>query len=176
MVRRMWQPGLGPASSWSRAAGELDKQSTLMLRPRVEQDRSWGDLPRALDSPNAPSSGMEDARGWPLPALWCSLDSAGIDAGTTTRPVRGGFRISGNGASSGQFRALPMRPIWRGVAIDTSVFALGWAVAIPVFVAARAWIRCRRGLCPRCAYAILAAPSAVCPECGWTRQTPLPRR
>jgi len=168
MVRLMWQPGIG-GPGWPQAKATLEKEATLQLRPRVEQDRSWGNLPSALLPGAAPSSGMEDARGWPLPALWCSLDAAAIDAGNPARPVVGGFRLSRNGTTSGEFRALPLMPIWRGLLVDTAAFAVACAVALAGFRLIRALLRRLRNRCPRCAYMLGPAFTAGCPECGWNK-------
>src|ERR1041384_4640400 len=146
MIRLMWQPGYGGAG-WPLARTVLLKEATLQLRPKVIQDRSWGNLPGALLPGAPPSSGMEDARGWPFPALWCSLDAPGIDARTTTRPVTGGLRVSGNAATSADFRALPLMPAWRGLLLDIAVFTLAWAVAIPAFRLCRALLRKARHRC-----------------------------
>jgi hypothetical protein len=168
MVRLMWQPGIG-GPGWPLAKAALEKDAALQLRPHVEQDRSWGNLPAALLPGAAPSSGMEDARGWPLRALWCSLDAAAIDAGNPARPVVGGFRLSRNGVSSADFRALPLMPIWRGLLVDTAFFTGAWAAAIPAFRLARAGLRRFRHRCPRCAYVLGTAFDSGCPECGWNK-------
>jgi hypothetical protein len=166
MIRLMWQPGIH-GTGWPVAKGELRKESTIQLRPRVTQDRSWGNLPAALLPGALPSSGMEDARGWPLPALWCSLDPAAIDGASGTPPVIGGFRLSRPGTSTAQFRALPLMLIWRNFVLDSAAFAAAWCLAVGVFVLLRARWRRARDLCPRCAYSLTGNGVHRCPECGW---------
>jgi hypothetical protein len=65
------------------------------------------------------------------------------------------------------WRALPLRPIWPGFAINTMFYA---AILWLLFAAlhpggfVRRRIRARRGQCPACAYPVGA--SNVCTECG----------
>ncbi|TVQ58055.1 MAG: hypothetical protein EA377_00400 [Phycisphaerales bacterium] len=59
---------------------------------------------------------------------------------------------------------LPLRPIFPGFAINTLFYALLlWLLLFAPF-AARRMIRCRRGLCAKCAYPVGVSP--VCTECG----------
>ena len=73
-------------------------------------------------------------------------------------------------AGGESFRALPLMPIWRGLAADTAIHAGAWLVAIPVFIRIRAVIRGHRGLCPACAYDLQHRHTDGCPECGWNRR------
>ncbi len=60
--------------------------------------------------------------------------------------------------------ALPLLPILPGFLINTVFYAgILWLVIPGPFVLRR-FLRVRRGLCPKCAYAI--GESAVCTECG----------
>ncbi|MCI0365950.1 MAG: hypothetical protein L0Y44_13855 [Phycisphaerales bacterium] len=60
-------------------------------------------------------------------------------------------------------------PIWRGLAINTILYAaMLWLLfAGPGFVRRR--VRIKRGLCPACAYPV--GESATCTECGHTFET-----
>ena len=62
-------------------------------------------------------------------------------------------------------RALPLRPIWPGFAINTiSYVAILWLLfAFPG--ALRRFIRRKRGYCTRCGYDLRINPGR-CPECG----------
>ncbi len=66
-------------------------------------------------------------------------------------------------------RAIPTYPIWRGLLIDTLIYAslslTLLVVAIPVRRQWRTW----RGRCPMCNYNLRADFDAGCPECGWRR-------
>lgn len=60
--------------------------------------------------------------------------------------------------------ALPYRPIWPGLAADTSVYAVLYLVFRAGLLALRGVIRRSRGLCPDCAYPL--GEYDRCPECG----------
>ena len=61
-------------------------------------------------------------------------------------------------------KALPLRPILPGFAINTLFYAaIVWLVFAGPF-ALRRWRRIKRGLCPACAYPVGA--SDTCTECG----------
>ena len=69
-------------------------------------------------------------------------------------------------------RALPVRPIWEGLALNTALYALLWG---PVFAAMGMAQRYRpycRGLCPNCRYNRKADYSQPCPECGHGMEHP----
>lgn len=169
MIRRVWVTG-PPMSPRPAGWASLAKDAATQLGYRPLADRSWGDLPRELAREGAsPGSGMDDARGWPWPALWCALDAAGIDGGTTTHPVSGGFRISRISVGSARYRALPLIPAWRGLALDTLVFALCIALLAVSARYVRSHWRRVRGWCPRCAYDLKRDLRGGCPECGWNR-------
>jgi hypothetical protein len=124
---------------------------------------------------------IHDARGFPLPALWCEWP---IAAGTTTsatgsfgtiQPPRGGIALPDAQSMwlypANNVRALPLRPIWRGLLVNTLFFAL---VYLSLFHATRlltrtlrARTRAARNLCPHCAYPRAGlTPQTPCPECG----------
>jgi len=61
-------------------------------------------------------------------------------------------------------RALPLRPLWPGFAINTVFYAgVLWVLWATPF-ALRRMIRHRRGRCAQCGYPIGQSP--VCTECG----------
>ncbi len=63
-------------------------------------------------------------------------------------------------------RALPMRPLWLGFAINTIFYAaILWPLICGPFVLRRL-IRRKRGLCVACGYDIRHADHDACPECG----------
>ena len=66
-------------------------------------------------------------------------------------------------------RALPLRPIWPGFAINTIFYgAILWPLIGGPFVLRR-HIRRKRGLCLTCGYDLRHAEHDVCPECGAAR-------
>lgn len=151
---------------------------------------SWGELPVALREFRAggmPTSGLEEARGWPALALCAEFE--GFSPFRTSAPmpleIRRGIALPPSepgiqsladyfAGSSGRpnaatIRALPLRPIWAGLAFDTLFYAtLWWAVlAVPGFAVRHR--RVLKGCCPRCAYDLRADFAIGCPECGWRR-------
>jgi hypothetical protein len=115
-----------------------------------------------------------EARGWPCLALRCEWDFRKGDAlnDGIRLPPRESRRISGSPSFQysvflWDLRALPYRPIWEGLIINTVFYALlAWLLWIsrhllPSRIRAR---RLKRGVCPRCKYPIGASP--VCTECG----------
>lgn len=75
---------------------------------------------------------------------------------------------------------LPLRPIWRGLAVDAVFYAavlwlLSWLLFVPRrFISELA--RMRRGGCLRCGYQLNYDFAAGCPECGWRRTGQEPPR
>ncbi len=64
----------------------------------------------------------------------------------------------------GEWRFIPLRPIWPGFVANTVLYgALLW-LAIPGLLVLRRLVRVRRGRCPGCGYP--CSESAVCSECG----------
>ena len=62
--------------------------------------------------------------------------------------------------------ALPLRPIWRGFAINTIFYAAILSVLCYAAVKLRHFMRHKRGLCTSCNYDLRHADHLVCPECG----------
>ncbi len=123
--------------------------------------------------------------GWPMRALFCSISAnamiyrtdggeevfaAGsdgqVDAGIELSPEQFSLSID----SVATWRALPLRPIWPGFAINTifyaTVLSLLWSSPFVV----RRLIRRKRGHCIKCGYDLrgTSGGGGVCPECGAT--------
>jgi hypothetical protein len=110
-----------------------------------------------------------DARGWPLPALYCvrALPAQGREQ------LRGGVVVSNRKrvSTGGPFivwphpLTLPLYPVWGGLLADSALYAtmsLGlWRLGIWLRKAKRA----PPGHCPQCGYN-LAGIRGPCPECG----------
>ena len=64
-------------------------------------------------------------------------------------------------------RTVPLRPMWRGVAVNSLVYGAAWWVVVVVTGATRRWLRQDSGVCRGCGYDLRGlASGAVCPECG----------
>ncbi len=166
-----------------------DRDST----PRSDPPSGLPSWSLANDPPTAPPVqrmyyDIEDARGWPFHSLRCGLDMFTILArqedpfvlqslsGTYGASYRIYLDGAGDGVSAGilisaqrlatrlDFRALPLRPIRPGFAVNTFFYAGILWLLIPGPFALRRLIRRRRGLCPKCAYPM--GESEVCTECG----------
>jgi hypothetical protein len=125
-------------------------------------------------------------RGWPFRAFWLEYEQHYATNTTDIAETRihGGIRVKFNDPTSVWYApppsptALPYRPVWPGLILDTLFFASLWAALLYIPRAARRSLRRRRGLCPACAYDLRATPaSSPCPECGQTRlpQTTAPQ-
>jgi hypothetical protein len=115
--------------------------------------------------------GCEHATGWPFLTAWCewSYDYSG----TPQQPVlHRGIPMSSPAPGSlwpnaSQLRALPLRPIWTGLVLNTVFYALAVWCLWQALSMSRRYRRRARGQCVRCGYSLagLALPT-VCPECG----------
>ena len=108
---------------------------------------------------------IDDARGWPMPAVQCRILPQS-PRWRTIEAVQDGVRLPRRRGVHPWlgFRAAPLRPVWPGFAINTLFYAVvGWLSLCGLF-ALRGFIRIRRGYCPKCTYPI--GESAVCTECG----------
>ncbi|MCH8316590.1 MAG: hypothetical protein IIA64_11505 [Planctomycetes bacterium] len=118
---------------------------------------------------------VADAYGWPTYSLWCAfawntaqwpnvLTDPRLSAILITSPMGGNYALSQ--------RALPLRPIWPGFAVNTIFYtAILWLITLGPFTARR-MIRHKRGHCIKCGYDLRGDFSAGCPECGWRRDSP----
>lgn len=117
--------------------------------------------------------------GFPLPALQCfnpaevyiAVDRMTVQTNRSAGAPRIKYGIELPRHTTGQstWRALPLQPMWRGLIINTLVFAALWALLL---FAGRGLIiarRAQRGWCIRCAYDLRGSESERCPECGFAR-------
>jgi hypothetical protein len=138
----------------------------------------------ASTASNANGMWCVEARGFPCHALWCAYASP-LGAGKPT--VHGGllapntFRRPRPRAMSAAV-VLPLRPIWKGLLVDSAIFAGAWYIALHAG-SVRRYLRLRGNRCPLCNYNLSGLPpSSPCPECGHTAPTQtsipaaLPRR
>jgi hypothetical protein len=145
----------------------------------LQLDDETGDIVMARWHSDGAESSASQA-GWPLRAFRCTNDA---DVSIFTRnsfmgigrsglnPVPDGWLLppfSGGAAVPGRWRAVPLRPMWLGLAGDVFILGAMWLVAI---VGVSAWRRRRRrvrGCCPWCGYDVRSSgrEGALCPECG----------
>jgi len=129
---------------------------------------------RGVQYPFAPFAGQYRA-GWPLRALYGECRSTAKSPGQFLEAVasravayqyRYAWRPKNRTTYPLDYRALPLRPVWPGFAINTIFYAaILWLLfAVPGW--ARRRLRARRGQCPACAYPV--GSSTVCTECGKT--------
>ncbi len=118
------------------------------------------------------SMGVDDGLGFPAIALWCSWEAtlkSGWFSIDGNKEPHGGFRI--HNVSLGRFngtipRALPYRPIWSGLGINTAFYALLLFGIVRGSRRIKHAGRYRRGVCPRCRYDRCFDYTSPCPKCG----------
>jgi len=172
-VRRDWFVTTGnPRVS---SPSELEDPRITRRVARLKRSRlsgpEWGDAGDVLASPSKfAEDGNEHATGWPLLSAWYSLQRQPFSGRTT---VEGGIALpyAPKGrylpVSTYQLRALPLRPIWTGLLVNTVFYAALWFIPLGGVGLVRRWRRRRRGQCPRCAYDLAGLTSGQpCPECG----------
>lgn len=160
-----------------RPSMKVDYRNVLILSWDTAGPLSWGQLPaarRAFMLGEVPDSGIDQAHGWPALALWYEIRGVGGTGatGTARTQARGGICLTPEVAETASlqgFRALPLLPIWPGLAFNTLFYALLWYLAFASARMVKHNRRYRRGLCPICRYDLRADYSQGCSECGWKR-------
>lgn len=108
--------------------------------------------------------------GWPLPAFGCTYDwmsaAFNIDRGRPVTGVSGGVWIGIRERGSLEPRIIPFTPQWKGLTVNTLVFALIASMLTAIARGCIATHRMREGCCPMCGYCVYPSDSMVCPECG----------
>lgn len=107
-----------------------------------------------------------DARGWPCVSMVCQqvLTPKGVSS-----HVLAGIELEDTLNSWNLPYALPLRPIWSGLLINTLFYGAIWVVIFLGLLSTRRAIRKKLGICPKCAYNLLGELQKGCPECGWRR-------
>ncbi len=172
-----------PRSTGTITLGSTEVESTI-VGDTYSFDAGWMSLQRGLDYEEAfvdtgipglsrpVDMGMYSTvvlirTGWPWRAMkgevWCSRGVRQYEhrwlweAGSNRRdPI-----------------LVPLRPIWRGFALNVIVVssAWWWAMRIPVLQLSwwQAGRRLRCGCCPACGYDLKWNLGGGCPECGWRK-------
>ncbi len=134
------------------------------------------------DSAGSQASSWEFT-GWPMPSLFSSTSGSTatvywpkgreIVAAVDVNQVDHGFIISGERIGPSKdypetWRALPIKPIWLGLGINTIFYAsIAWGLCFAA-VTLRRVMRRKPGFCTACGYDLRHADHLVCPACGET--------
>ncbi len=149
---------------------------TTMWPPRTPLDPdapvvAWEDWPTAsVDALLAnPRNLGQEGFGWPMLSYWYPLagpSKIGVHAASGGIDL---IRITGR--QSHAYRAIPLRPIWRGLIAGSAFYAALWSAPLFGWPVLRRRRRRRNGHCPQCNYDLKGAFEHGCPECGWGRPT-----
>ena len=89
-----------------------------------------------------------------------------ISSGLPIRPVRMSTIPFICSLTWSKAYALPLKPILHGLLINTLFYAVILWLHISGPFMLRRFLRCKRGLCVKCAYDMKGAEHVLCPECG----------
>ena len=111
--------------------------------------------------------GNDWAFGWPQRSLWNKVIWPKEFPRVPIR-VEGGIRLD-QGLHNIDSRALPLWPLWPGLAINTIFYAAVLWVLFAAPFKVRRWCRMKRGQCASCGYSQRGTSGGEkCPECGAT--------
>jgi hypothetical protein len=142
-------------------------------QPWLDSWLHWGDLGRHVDTL---VRRRQQAFGFPLICLWYER-SGGLSMFGSAMRVHGGYEITrALGRTRSGFAAeaaLPLRPIWLGIAVNTLLYTTFWLGVLHLLARWRKARGARAGKCPNCRYDLVGLRSdAACPECGHERTPP----
>jgi len=158
----------GPAVEKMRAThAQLAKERPFAIN---DTPRAWGTFAQRNPPPPDVDMGADTAYGWPRLCLWHRTMSTfdPVTSSVSGGMLEGGILVFGKVDVRGHdYRALPLRPIWSGLAVNALVFGLMWWLLLFVPGIVRRRLRAKRGACLRCGYDLRATPAgSPCPECG----------
>jgi hypothetical protein len=151
-------------SDWTvdRAATARPIPQATVLGPAVAVARRM-----ALDQDETtPALQYIAAAGWPWRCLWFRAQSSDDFSTPTLAPDDPAIDFTHLGTPTRMtLRALPLRPLWIGLAGNMLVFSAFWflVLSIPAMLRGR---RRRHGRCAGCGYIVKGISSSRCPECG----------
>ena len=109
---------------------------------------------RIADAPDPSMAGLSGAmRGGAVTTL-------GFGSGPATASSSGLMNV----------RALPLRPVWWALGVNTLFYGAVWFGVIALVAAAKERWFTNRGGCPKCGYDLRGQLQPGCPECGWERE------
>jgi hypothetical protein len=154
-----WLQSVDSAPKWTRA---YEHWQQGQLGPKQ------GHLADSLNSAHIwlKASWIEGRSGWPAKCLcWWSPSHSAPPEDSITVPSWL-FAMTKNQHSP----ALPYRPYWLALIIDTFFYTALWTILFVAPCATRRTFRRLRRRCPSCGYNIRHCESPGCPECGWGRE------
>lgn len=125
----------------------------------------WGLVNRPLGK-EALACPIEDARGWPALCMLATFKH-GIAGGEFVCDQ--GLPIGIKAGKDFEIRALPIIPIWGGLAFNIVFYAVAFWGISAVVRKRRQHFRQRAGNCAACGYCLEGVSAARCPECGSDR-------
>jgi hypothetical protein len=131
-------------------------------RARVGPDQIDWFLPHwLLNEPLGTEDFANQYCGWPWRCAWCQIHQ---DIYGDPDTVKGGFKVRARGSSPAP--VIPYRPIWRGMALDTMLWAAAAMLTARCVGSVKRTRRRLAGLCTSCGYDLERVTGGVCPECG----------
>lgn len=111
------------------------------------------------------------ATGWPWKSMSVAFsDPAPVSPNTQHAALQiqgwSGVALGSSSVQTDPPPAIPLRPIWTGLAADSAVWGAFLAAAVFVRRRLRALWRLKRGLCPACGYDLRHGEHDACPEGG----------
>ncbi len=175
-VERQSRPYTAASADGLAPADALEKKRAIMKSSREEGNApsrpSWG--PLVSKSSNM---SQQHASGWPLRCMWYER-TATTPVSNTTSEVLGGYelpdRITKGKVTQTIRRALPLRPAWTALVLNSAFFGVVYCVLFAVLRLVRRYRRRASGCCIFCAYDLAGIATDRCPECGEANSRTIP--
>lgn len=150
--------------SWRRRVGLMVIHDTP-LGQKLAPAPDWG-LISKMDESMGAAAGLDIASGWPWLAMQGSVVADGVSPSVQFVGAVPLARLSSVRALD-EIRILPYHIMPANFAADSGVYAVAWFAFLEGGLAARRWMRGRRGRCRMCGYSRTSLPAgSPCPECG----------